>query len=114
MIDELEKLARAATPGPWSWDNSDETRNELNAPHRMLFKEGFAPTAGDPTFDDFLTEDVQYIAAANPDTVLKLIAVVRGAQAYQASKVQNGEPMWPESWDDEELMKALEALNDTR
>ena len=55
-LDELEELARAAAPGPW-WRESDEEMCALDR----------AP-------------DAALIAACDPGTVLKLIAVAKRAK----------------------------------
>jgi hypothetical protein len=61
MINKLETLARAATPGEWS---ATEICN-------VWSDAGFiCNTAG-------RHEDAAYIAAANPATMLKLIKVIR-------------------------------------
>ncbi len=69
-IDELEQLAKLATPGPWQ-SGSD-----------------WIETTGDDAFDGDLlirvamnsracSGDLQYIAAANPETILAMIAELR-------------------------------------
>lgn len=114
-LDELERLANEATPGPWvaayhirteSWaltfklPDCDEVNDDLN----VLAK---APDSGSQWSDDF-----EYIAAADPQTMLRLIKVVKGALAYKASQTnEQGEMLYPESFDDTELIKALEALD---
>jgi hypothetical protein len=77
MINELEKLARAATPGDWRasdvgnvWTNVDSKRDTF-----------FICSAGGDI------DDSAYIAAANPATMLKLIKVIRAQhEALEAVK----------------------------
>lgn len=82
-LDVLEQAAREATAGPWfAWSDSDEDSGEV--------------TCQAPDSPDFLREvvirhapsrhkvrrnDVTYIAAADPPTVLALIARVRELEA---------------------------------
>lgn len=77
-IDELEKLAKAATPGRWRKDRGDS----------RIWLEGYW---GDqdvyfiqPSYSGKAEyrglQDSDFIASANPDTVLKLCAVVRAAK----------------------------------
>lgn len=65
-INELEKLAKAATPGPWE-----------------IFNGGFYvcnPNEGEVgNFE--ISEDSNYIAAANPSAISELIAAYREAVA---------------------------------
>lgn len=86
-LDELEQLAREATPGPWAIytaDESDET---------MAMFEDFrviAPDIGDEGEIDFFSDDIiidasgvnkeenlNFIAVAHPLTILTLIAEIR-------------------------------------
>ena len=75
--DELKKLAEAATPGPWianDWANTDSDGSinvcgiSVTAPNSLC---GIFTVAleGDGT------NDVDYIAAANPAAILKLLAI---------------------------------------
>lgn len=77
-LDELERLAKAATPGPWLDINTDKDA-------------GHSHCLGCPTFIEIGVDrkpfnykatytDLDYIAAANPSTVLKLIDVARAAK----------------------------------
>lgn len=75
-LDELEAIAKAATPGPWG------RREEHNGPI------GYEPSSGYGTGpvhferpNDLhrgeITADAEHIAAFNPDTALKLIEALR-------------------------------------
>jgi len=98
-LDELEKLAREVTPGPWDdvWaDGQDVIVTADGKDHYEKFRE---------------IKNSTYMAAADPQTVLKLIEVVRGALLYKASqKDEQGNQLYPESFDDTELMEALETI----
>ena len=83
-LDELERVARAATPGPWHVDEDDRPRMEWNR-HIMsspLEAVCFMAHSGetDPARDE---ATAKHIAAFNPTTVLKLLAVVK-ASGYVA------------------------------
>lgn len=74
MLDEIERLAKAATPGPWECAPGDaidhwELWNPKTTEYVVQDDSGVEPRF----------EDISYIAAANPETVLKLIAVVKAA-----------------------------------
>jgi hypothetical protein len=73
-LDKLEALARAATPGPWIAGDDEDSDLYL---------------VGPAAFDDVVCHPVvrlhaefnaDYIAAANPETVLALIAKIRATE----------------------------------
>lgn len=63
-IDDLERKARAATPGPWVADHSEEDNSAVKQEGRSWW-DGLA-FCGRPA-------DAKFIAAANPATILRLI-----------------------------------------
>ncbi len=70
---ELEALAKAATPGPWdAVEGATSDGWWVERPH-------ISTVVSDPT-----GPDARYIAAANPQTVLDLIAHVRELEAMRA------------------------------
>lgn len=69
QLDELERLARAASRGPWEW----------YAGTTLLSPDAQVLAIDLPEF--ICDEDKAYLAAANPDAVLALIARVRGLEA---------------------------------
>ncbi|MBD8654160.1 hypothetical protein IFT68_00785 [Oxalobacteraceae sp. CFBP 13730] len=80
-LDHLEALARAATPGPWSWWTSNSTLRLTGADGRdggVLY--GYA-RQGDGDVN-CAPNDQAFIAAANPAALLALIALARCAQPY--------------------------------
>lgn len=66
-IDELERLAKAATPGPWSQAGCRVTAKEL----------GYDRVADTEFDNESMAENAAFIAAANPTTVLALISQLR-------------------------------------
>lgn len=83
-LDNLERLAREATPGPWedSWDGPD------------LY------VASDTTIITGLVDsqaDAAYIAVVSPDVVLALIERVRAAESWTGCPSCGA---WREAMDD--------------
>lgn len=85
-MEELEKFAREATPGPWEW-------NEELGPIETV-EDGYPiahihPHANIRTVlargEEYSHANARFIAAANPQRVLDLIARVRKAEAALAS-----------------------------
>lgn len=79
-FDELEKLAKAATPGPWEaffMFGSDDL------PAEILAGDGTSVCTVDENAVN-PTPNFRFIAAANPQTVLELIASLRSARAENA------------------------------
>lgn len=85
-LNELERLANAATPGPWSWTNNEGWAY----PQTYVDSEGRANIArfvnGAPQFECTVGEARQewrnaaFIAAANPFVVLELVRRLREAE----------------------------------
>ncbi len=74
-LDELERLAKAATPGPWKRCSPPLRRTFVAAPDSR----GSRPVhlqVTEPCSED----DATYIAAANPATLLALIKRLREAE----------------------------------
>lgn len=67
-IDDLERKARAATPGPWSADGYGSGQQVTGAEGTI-----FADTRA-------LHADAEFIAAADPDTILRLIRELQAAE----------------------------------
>lgn len=84
-LDALETLAQEATPGPWNYDPEDGGVDRLEDDEGEIVVAGwvigtFWPHGG-PTRQLLLEPaDAEFIAAANPATVLALIADLRRAQ----------------------------------
>lgn len=90
-LDELERLARAATPGPWTWDNAKgneafhlegaadnyDDREILHAISGTIYSEH----SSDPACIGVAEKHKAYISAVNPTVILELIERVRRAEA---------------------------------
>ncbi|MGV3580031.1 hypothetical protein [Brevundimonas sp.] len=109
-LDDLERLAKSATPGPWVslGDRviSDETHDTiagtgLRANGARTLAAGDAPTTAEEA------RNAAYIAALNPATALRLISEVRAARealkpfaeaaATLSSRWEDHEDHWQES-----------------
>jgi hypothetical protein len=66
-LDKLERLARAATPGPWRQREQRDDGSTLASYEQGCFVES----------PNMAGEDAAYIAAANPSVVLALIERLR-------------------------------------
>lgn len=106
-LDALEKLAGAATPGPWVLLCHTESGNtqEICAP-------GHTTNGTDKIVDclwgsavDRGRNDYTYIAAIDPQTLLALTKVVRAAQKYVS--------LWSDDLGADADIAATEALRDS-
>jgi hypothetical protein len=71
--EELEKLAKAATPGPWMYYE----RERQIVPPKMT--DQHIAAAG----QDNLSRDMAFIAACSPDRILSLLARVQRLEALE-------------------------------
>lgn len=76
-FDALEKTAKEATPGPWSVDpdafGRDDGWSDAMAIAATVGRQKIYARAG----SNYPSNDQRYIAAANPETVLVLLALAR-------------------------------------
>ena len=80
IIGELERLARAATPGPWRRDKEKVNRV------------GMAYDVGTVCYTRCVS-DAEYFAALSPERVLAMIAAIDAAKAMHVtvgSETDNG------------------------
>lgn len=73
-LAELERLARGATPGPWSW----HAKQTVDGDSWAVFDSHDHALAMNT---DGWVLDAEFIAATGPDTVLALVARLREAEA---------------------------------
>ena len=73
-IEELKRLAEAATPGPWEYqkDSKDFPVNGYVTVRDCIFSVCVLPYEGIRA-DDRVTDNGRFIAAANPTAILELI-----------------------------------------
>ena len=81
-IEELKRLAEAATPGPWEYqkDGKDCPVNGYVTVRDCIYSVCVLPYEGIRA-DDRVTDNGLFIAAANPAAVLELIAEVESLRA---------------------------------
>lgn len=84
-LEALEAKAKAATPGPWMLDGMGEDEPAINYwAHRFIGTAEPNETGSHEiiaTSEDGHGPNAEYIAAADPKTVLALIAALRAASA---------------------------------
>ena len=109
-LDDLEQLTKRATPGPWGVGTSAPTCIKTPA-GKVIAKMG----------PDAAYDDDEYIAAVSPETVLKLIAIARAAEAVRrrldrlAKRTVIGQTMREHGVvyaEDDALRAALDALDE--
>jgi len=86
-LDRLESIARAATPGPWWWNDMDEMVSDSDGPEWDMDLDWTSgkpvrvgPTRVIETDSGYYPprdNDRAHIAAFDPPTVLALIALAR-------------------------------------
>jgi len=83
-LNELERLALAATPGPWIacgpsfGDPKPRYLNEVCVDREEDDDDGYSVCDAPRTMEKESSDDMAYIAAANPAVVLELIRRLRG------------------------------------
>lgn len=106
QLDEIEKVAQAATDGPWSVGRYDE----IDSPEGPLLA---GLSVGDCGVVRW-THDAIHIATFDPPTVLALIARLREAEAKVerattiARRFDKRDPMWRDMHYAAKVMRALE------
>lgn len=83
LLDELEALAKSATPGPWSIDETETYYDGKRHPAAYVKGPTYAHS-----YEDTVpcVADAAFIAALNPERALQLVAVVRAAQEVQDAR----------------------------
>lgn len=84
-LDNLEKLAKAATPGPW--------KAQFPNPTSVLTPKVLTADGGillETMHYGRMNADAAFVAAANPKAILELIAEVRNAQLRDAERLRPG------------------------
>ncbi len=93
-LDELEQLARAATPGEWKYRHHPRLGGFVEAPMSRGMNYGLEVLGDDYTGygdDEQKSADAQYIAAANPATLLVLLDRLRKAEAEREQLREDAE-----------------------
>jgi hypothetical protein len=83
-LDELERKATAATPGPWVHLHGEDF--ELVYGVAIRSEDGHSVAEWDDL--PLSPDDADFVAAANPKTVLALVAEIRRLRSAPKSRVQ--------------------------
>src|SRR5690606_9216081 len=67
-LEELRRIAEAATPGPWAWD---KYLHLFSATGKPVLTKPFSPD--NPDVVEAMPEDLDYIERFNPETALALL-----------------------------------------
>lgn len=104
-LEQLEQLANAATLGPWRYCENGisfiETVDAIYGPDKdlhMTIAEYMGPSTG------------KFMAAVDPQTVLKLVAVVKAVKELYLDPYERGNPLGIEEY--EALQRALGELDE--
>lgn len=81
MLDELERLAREATPGIWQVDE-EGVYTRVEGRYRVILSANIT--------DDRRTRDAQFIAFCSPDRMLKVAKALRAAEALRIALEADG------------------------
>jgi len=76
MFDELEKIAKEATPGPWGKENNDRFLVGSDVTHCEVAKAAGASKENTKANQEF-------IATFNPTLILKLLDVVKAGESME-------------------------------
>lgn len=81
-LDKLERLAKAATPGPWEFkEDNDETKDGSYLEFYTAGPARIDIYRFDPQGETLGKADAEYIAALSPDVALSLISEMRALRA---------------------------------
>jgi hypothetical protein len=81
QLDDLEKKARAATPGPWDAEIGFELVEWVLGDHSVIMSGILRGPLIHRTARKFKFDDCDFIAACNPTVVLELITALREANS---------------------------------
>jgi len=82
-LDELAGLAEKATPGPWTSEHPSGTLGSIESLNGWVIAQA-QPVLNDKIHHAGRKANAAFIAAANPATILKLLAVVKAAKELRA------------------------------
>lgn len=77
-IEALEAVAKAATPGPWTWHETETYCDGRRHPAGRLNGPAYAPDYEDSVL---CRGDAAFVAALNPTVALALLTEIRQARA---------------------------------
>ena len=82
-LDDMEAVARAATPGKWSdgvWCGEESFEWAATGPRHKQIDDGWHELDPDSKAGQLAQKDAAHIAAFNPQTALALISALRTAR----------------------------------
>lgn len=79
MIDKLRELAENATPGPWAWPHD----NTLAGDYAGGYDSAWRLVLGTHDHAPCSHKDARFIAAVNPQIIIKLLDVVAAAEKLE-------------------------------
>jgi hypothetical protein len=90
MLDKLDELAKAATPGEWHAPGLYEIHN---ADCRIIGDTNpYNNDQGDAFTEDQCHSNAYFVAAANPSTILRLVRVARAAKVILSHLDEGARP----------------------
>ena len=92
-LDELEKLARAATSGPWTCDKPPTDKDGFRRGVSIAATYGRQMIYADPPGGSFPAADQRHIAAFDPPTALALIEAAKERDTLRAQLAQAREAL---------------------
>ena len=105
-INDIERKAKAATPGPWSADTGEPGDAVVWGPGEDNLITNIGPSRVNQCWVAFdgEKEDCEFIAAANPAAVLALVSLLREAENLLSDSAD-----YNESWDHSDKCRKLAA-----
>ena len=105
LIDDLERLARAATPGPWKLDKSRRVLGPaFDGSYRSICDQvrGGSPEAADA--------NAALIAALSPERIIAILDVIEAAQEMRHYDRSNMTKVWEAEEAFDAALSKLESL----
>ena len=101
-LDDMEAVARAATPGKWSdgvWCGEESFEWAATGPRHKQIDDGWHELDPDSKAGQLAQKDAAHIAAFNPQTALALISALRTAREALEHTLKHYEhPMHEHNW----------------
>lgn len=92
-LSELRRLAKAATPGPWTTEKPSKDEDGWALESVVAWTPGRQGVYARAERGSYPAADCDYIAAANPATLLRLLEIAEAARLLRKTKW--GHKDWP-------------------
>ena len=76
-LEQIEALARGATPGPWESNEDGVVVDRPGERYRVILSSNI--------YDTKRARDSAYVAAVSPDVILRLVEIVKAAEKVPTS-----------------------------